>query len=99
MEFKLVTVIDGSSGSLVVEDSYTAKTDSTSGIFNDISLSSTLSPYTLLKVNPLVDVDTPELVLSTIKVEQGLYIFLRVLVLTFLNVTVSIAAFAFVGIP
>ena len=58
---KLVNVRDGIVGSALVEDSYTARTLTTSAVSKDISLSWTLFPYAWVKVNPsLIEVDTPE---------------------------------------
>ena len=52
-------------GVLVSFDSRTATTSTTSGTFNDISLSSTLNPYAALGSNKLDNVETPTVLVTS----------------------------------
>jgi len=82
-----------------VDDSNIPIILSTSGTFNDISLSSTLNPYISLFVKPLVEVFIPDEVLFIISEEHLLYIFFLEETLIFLNVTVKVEELEFGVIP
>ena len=72
-------------GAALVTDSYTPTTSTTSGVFKEITLSSTRKPKCLFVVSPFT-VDIPDIDLFTVTTLLLSNIFCFVLILTFLTV-------------